>query len=95
MFIHRPFVRPALAILFAFLPLILALVGVKLGDLLHCKVEIIEYRCGNNFINELLTYMVFAHWFAVITIPLGLLLSLILLSVDLYEVIRRRHNRRN
>jgi len=66
-------------------PLLLAWGGISLGKRFACQSEITSFHCSNpSWLGELITGMVFAHWFAIITIPsavlgsIGILISLII-----------------
>ncbi|MDB9511407.1 PspC domain-containing protein [Kamptonema animale CS-326] len=66
-------------------PLLLTWGGMGLAERFACQSEIIIFHCSDpSWLGELITGMVFAHWFAIITIPsailgaIGMVISLIL-----------------
>lgn len=66
-------------------PLLLTWGGMSLAKRFACQAEITSFHCSDpSWLGELITGMVFAHWFAIITIPsavlgsIGILISLII-----------------
>lgn len=75
-----------ICILYAALPILIALTGVDLAERNGCTVDITIYKCpGNPSLGERITLMTFAHWLAIITIPSGILGAIAIL---IYSTIR-------
>ncbi|NEP03284.1 MAG: hypothetical protein F6K58_32530 [Symploca sp. SIO2E9] len=55
-------------------PLLLAWGGLSLAKLFHCQASSITFQCPDQpWLGNLITWMTFAHWGALFTIPSGLL----------------------
>lgn len=66
-------------------PLLLTWGGMGLAKHFACQAEITSFHCADpSWLGELITGMVFAHWFAIITIPSAILGSIgILISLTI------------
>ena len=53
------------------LPLLLTWAGFSLSQAFGCQVSTITYQCFAPWLGTLITHMVFAHWFAILTLPLS------------------------
>jgi phage shock protein PspC (stress-responsive transcriptional regulator) len=55
-------------------PFLLALGGVGLAERFGCEVQTIIYKCpGTPWLGDVITFMTFANWGAIFTIPSGVL----------------------
>ena len=68
-------------IFYGILPLLLAWGGLGLAERFGCQTETIIFHCSNpSWLGEVVTWMVFGHWLAIITIPSAVLGSIGLIS---------------
>ena len=75
-----------ICILYAALPILIALTGVDLAERNGCVPDMSAYKCpGNPSLGETITLMTFAHWLAIITIPSGILG---VIAILIYSTIR-------
>lgn len=80
------FVLLVICILYAALPILIALTGADLAERNGCVPNMSAYKCpGNPSLEETVTLMTFAHWLAILTIPSGILGAI---GILIYSTIR-------
>lgn len=68
-----------IALIFMVSPIVLAVVAFSIAHLLGCKPTESGFVCeGRPFLSELFSAMAFIHWLALITIPTGGIVAIVL-----------------
>ncbi|NEO40338.1 MAG: PspC domain-containing protein [Moorea sp. SIOASIH] len=61
-----------ICILYGIIPLLLTFGGVQLGLFFGCESVMITFTCPQKpWLGNILSFMTFSHWFAILTIPSG------------------------
>ncbi|MDJ0555604.1 MAG: hypothetical protein QNJ68_14410 [Microcoleaceae cyanobacterium MO_207.B10] len=69
-----------IAIIFTVSPLIFAFLGLALARLFRCDFNAALVVCpGNDFLSNLLSVMIMSHWLGLFTLPIGGIVSVVLL----------------
>lgn len=80
-----------ICILYAVLPLLIALSGTAMAERYGCVPNMSAYKCpGDPSLGETITLMTFAHWLAIITIPSGILGMIGILIFLVIKIVRLR-----
>lgn len=78
----------SIAFLVTISPILIALLGLGLAELLGCGGSGPGITCeGQPGLSSALTTMVLMHWFALMTLPIGLPITLFLLIIFLVKVV--------
>ncbi len=78
----------SIAFLITISPILIALLGVGLAELLGCSGSGPGIECaGQPALSSALTTMVLMHWFGLMTLPIGLPITLILFVIFLVQVV--------
>ena len=74
-------------VVFGAAPLLLSWLGLSLSKQFDCEVYAIIFQCSKApFLSDLVTYMVFVHWLAIITLPFALMN----IAVVIFSLLARR-----